>query len=117
MCAADLTCGICLGLCMYMYVCACVIICRHLKPNELKSLAEASEGMSGRNIRDICRLAPTRTTIFSKKKVKLKLKCIFFCLNSGAERRWAGKRARGTAKVALPPMSEYLDLTKVRSGQ
>lgn len=64
---------------------------KHLTKSELTELALASEGMSGRDIRDICQQA---------------------------ERRWASKLIRGQAsggesddakEGSLPPLQEYID--------
>ncbi|KAH7278482.1 hypothetical protein KP509_38G043700 [Ceratopteris richardii] len=64
---------------------------RHLTPNELAAVAAASEGMSGRDLRDICQQA---------------------------ERRWASKVIRNHGRNPmgheLPPPEEYLECVKKR---
>ncbi|XP_026392718.1 ATPase family AAA domain-containing protein 1-B-like isoform X2 [Papaver somniferum] len=67
---------------------------RHLKKPELIEFAAATEGMSGRDIRDVCQQA---------------------------ERHWASKIIRGKASstaeqenVNLPPLQEYLDSALIR---
>ncbi|CAK9228651.1 unnamed protein product [Sphagnum troendelagicum] len=64
---------------------------RHLTSTELKAFGSASEGMSGRDIHDVCQQA---------------------------ERRWASKVIRGLAGSQplnkLPPLQEYLDCAKNR---
>ncbi|XP_026408434.1 katanin p60 ATPase-containing subunit A-like 1 isoform X1 [Papaver somniferum] len=67
---------------------------RHLKKPELIEFAAATEGMSGRDIRDVCQQA---------------------------ERHWASKIIRGKASstaeqgnVNLPPLHEYLDSALTR---
>lgn len=65
---------------------------RHLSSSELKSLAAVSDGMSGRDIHDVCQQA---------------------------ERRWASKVIRGTLAgdppaEGLPPIQEYIDCAEHR---
>ncbi|CAA7406987.1 unnamed protein product [Spirodela intermedia] len=65
---------------------------KHLKVSELAQLSEATEGMSGRDIRDVCQQA---------------------------ERRWASKLIRGqaasdAADIHLPPLEEYVKCAEVR---
>ncbi|CAK9229869.1 unnamed protein product [Sphagnum jensenii] len=64
---------------------------RHLTSTELKAFGSASEGMSGRDIHDVCQQA---------------------------ERRWASKVIRGLAGSQplnkLPPLQEYLDCAQNR---
>ncbi|MQM10859.1 hypothetical protein Taro_043757 [Colocasia esculenta] len=64
----------------------------HLKRSELAQLAEVTEGMSGRDIKDICQQA---------------------------ERYWASKLIRshaasGTGSLQLPPIEEYIKSAEVR---
>eukprot|EP00250_Pteridium_aquilinum_P002910 c1315_g1_i1 orf=351-2111(-) len=63
----------------------------HLTPSELSAVATASEGMSGRDLRDICQQA---------------------------ERRWASKVIRNHASspmaYGLPPLEEYIECTQKR---
>jgi SpoVK/Ycf46/Vps4 family AAA+-type ATPase len=57
----------------------------HLNDAELKKLAELGEGLSGRNIRDICQMA---------------------------ERRWARRLVLEKVTASPPPVSVYLELVR-----
>ncbi|KAI5059921.1 hypothetical protein GOP47_0024341 [Adiantum capillus-veneris] len=64
---------------------------RHLTPNGLAAIADATEGMSGRDLRDVCQQA---------------------------ERRWASKAIRNNASspmaCGLPPLEEYIESAQKR---
>ncbi|MFP4656892.1 MAG: ATP-binding protein [Candidatus Woesearchaeota archaeon] len=60
---------------------------KQLDESELKRLAESSEGVSGRNIKDIC---------------------------EHSERRWASKRIRGLVEDDLPAFDEYIHSLEAR---
>ncbi len=62
---------------------------KHLNDEDLKNLAQLSEGVSGRNIKDIC---------------------------EHSERRWASRLIREKESVKLPPLEEYLSSLKTRQG-
>uniref|UniRef100_A0A7S3AN18 ATPase AAA-type core domain-containing protein n=1 Tax=Haptolina ericina TaxID=156174 RepID=A0A7S3AN18_9EUKA len=65
---------------------------RHLSKSDVEALAKASDGASGRDIRDIC---------------------------EAAERRWAARRVRGeqiTLDQPLPPQAEYDRCLRQRMG-
>lgn len=65
---------------------------KHLSDSEIYSLAEATNGLSGRNIKDLCQ---------------------------GAERRWAAKLIRGNnlEEVPPPPVGVYLDVAGLKQAQ
>ncbi len=60
---------------------------KQLSGSDLERLAKESEGLSGRNIKDVC---------------------------EHSERRWASKLLRGTESADLPPLEEYLLSLKSR---
>lgn len=65
---------------------------RHLPAGDRHTLAAASDGASGRDLRDVC---------------------------EAAERKWAARRVRAerqTRNAPLPPASEYMDALKQRRG-
>jgi len=63
---------------------------KQLSHDELRTLAERSEGLSGRNISDVCK---------------------------DAERRWASKLIRKEVGENLPVLDQYLESLKNRRGQ
>eukprot|EP01016_Furgasonia_blochmanni_P044377 TRINITY_DN615_c0_g1_i8.p1 TRINITY_DN615_c0_g1~~TRINITY_DN615_c0_g1_i8.p1 ORF type:complete len:428 (-),score=71.38 TRINITY_DN615_c0_g1_i8:202-1485(-) len=63
---------------------------KQLAENDLERLAEKSEGMSGRNISDICK---------------------------DTERRWASKLIRAEVKEKLPDVEQYLESLNSRKAQ
>ena len=60
---------------------------QHLSTNELERIGQESEGVSGRNIKDIC---------------------------EQSERKWASKILRKEELVEIPPLAEYLKSLKSR---
>lgn len=60
---------------------------KHLKEGDRKKLGEMSEGLSGRNISDVCK---------------------------DAERRWASKLIRKEVEEKLPSVEQYLETLRSR---
>jgi len=62
---------------------------KHLSEGDLEKLAQQSEGISGRNIKDICKYS---------------------------ERKWASKLLREAKSMGLPPLKEYFFSLKNKKG-
>ena len=63
---------------------------KQLSDTELQQLAELSDGMSGRDIRDSCEIA---------------------------ERAWVSNCIRNKKSVTVPPMQQYIDAVKRRDNE
>ena len=63
---------------------------KQLSDTELQQLAELSDGMSGRDIRDSCEIA---------------------------ERAWVSNCIRNKKSVTVPPMQQYIDAVKRRVNE